>query len=102
MAPTLAERRNTKGVERVREQLLTSFHLGRLRPGDRFLSVRRLADMTGLNRKTIHRAFQELVREGYLDVRPGSGTFVADELSSVGTRRAEIALLSAVERVRAD
>lgn len=102
MASTLAAPRAPKGVERVREQLLTALHLGRLRPGDRFLSVRRLADLTGLNRKTIHRAFQELVREGYLDIRPGSGTYIAPDPSAANSRHSDAALLSVLERVRAD
>lgn len=102
MAPSLAAARTPKGVERVREQLLTALHLGRLRPGDRFLSVRRLADLTGLNRKTIHRAFQELVREGYLEIRPGSGTYVAEDPSAARSRHSDAALLSILERVRND
>ena len=76
------------GLERVRHELLTALHFGRLTPGDRAPSVRRLADMTGMNRKTIHRAYTRLAAEGLLDLRPGSGTFIADEIngrpSSVG------------------
>lgn len=77
MAPINAVTRAGQGIEKVRDHLMTSLHLGRLRPGDRVASVRRLADMTGLNRKTVHRAYAALVREGLLDVRPGAGTFVA-------------------------
>jgi DNA-binding transcriptional regulator YhcF (GntR family) len=77
MAPTNASTRPGQGTEKVREHLMTSLHLGRLRPGDRVASVRRLADITGLNRKTVHRAYATLVKEGFLDVRPGAGTFVA-------------------------
>src|SRR5437870_3430138 len=75
MAPSNAATRPGQGTERVREHLMTSLHLGRLRPGDRVVSVRRLADITGLNRKTVHRAYLALVKEGVLDARPGAGTF---------------------------
>ena len=71
MAPTNAATRLGQGTEKVREHLMTSLHLARLPPGDRVASARRLADITGLNRKTVHRAYGALVREGFLDVRPG-------------------------------
>ena len=35
------------GLERVRHELLTALHFGKLSPGDRAPSVRRLADLTG-------------------------------------------------------
>ena len=76
--PTPAKR-TRQGTERVREHLLTSLHLGRIKPGDRVMSVRRLAGLTGMNRKTIHRAYQVLESEGFLRVRPGAGTYVAVE-----------------------
>jgi DNA-binding transcriptional regulator YhcF (GntR family) len=99
MAPTNAAARAGQGIERVREHVMTSLHLGRLRPGDRVASVRRLADITGLNRKTVHRAYGALVKEGFLDVRPGAGTFVAQ---SADVRRTQDALTHAVNRCRVE
>lgn len=99
MAPTNAAARAGHGTEKVREHLMTSLHLGRLRPGDRVASVRRLADITGLNRKTIHRAYGALAKEGFLAVRPGAGTFVAHS-SSLG--RSQDALLHAVNLCRVE
>jgi hypothetical protein len=81
------------GLERVRHELLTALHFGKLTPGDRAPSVRRLADMTGMNRKTIHRAYTRLASEGFLDLRPGSGTYIA-ESAPVSD------LLGAVQRCR--
>ncbi len=98
MAPTNAVTRSGRGTEKVREHLMTSLHLGRLRPGDRVASVRRLADITGLNRKTIHRAYGALAKEGFLDVRPGAGTFVAQSASP----RSQDALTHAVNLCRAE
>ncbi len=80
MGTTTAATRAGQGIEKVRQHLMTSLHLGRLRPGDRVASVRRLADITGLNRKTVHRAYGALVREGFLDVKPGAGTYVSKDL----------------------
>ena len=63
-------------------------------------SVRRLADMTGMNRKTVHRAYTRLAAEGLLDLRPGSGTFIADRVE--GGRIASVAdLQQALNRCRA-
>ncbi len=69
-------------VTQVRHQLLTGLHIGRLIPGGRAPSVRRLADITGLNRKTVHRAYTRLAQEGMLDLRPGSGTFISESINS--------------------
>jgi DNA-binding transcriptional regulator YhcF (GntR family) len=78
---------------------MTSLHLGRLRPGDRVASVRRLADITGLNRKTVHRAYAALAKEGFLDVRPGAGTYVA---AAVDSHRTPDALLHAINICRGE
>jgi DNA-binding transcriptional regulator YhcF (GntR family) len=99
MAPSNAATRPGQGTEKVREHLMTSLHLGRLRPGDRVASVRRLADITGLNRKTVHRAYGALVKEGFLDVRPGAGTYVAQPS---GARGSQDALMRAVNICRGE
>jgi len=99
MAPINAGTRAGNGIEKVREHLMTSLHLGRLRPGDRVASVRRLADITGLNRKTVHRAYAALVKEGVLAVRPGAGTFVSQ---TPDPRRSQDALEHAVNLCRGE
>jgi DNA-binding transcriptional regulator YhcF (GntR family) len=75
-------------------------HVGKLRPGDRVLSVRRLADLTGINHKTVHRAYSALAKEGILEVRPGSGTFVSERRSSPGDRSPLPGLAQVIERCR--
>lgn len=89
-------------IDRVREHLLLSLHLGRLRPGDRVPSVRRLAVIAGLNRKTVHRAYRALVEEGVLSVRPGAGTFVADAAGFAPLDRSEDDLIHTMNRCRAE
>ena len=53
---------------------------GSSRPGTRLPSSRALAADLGVSRTTTLLAVQQLLAEGYLTARRGSGTFVADEL----------------------
>ncbi len=50
---------------------------GRLRPGERLPSTRMLSAETSVSRNTAEGAYEQLVAEGYLTRRIGSGTFVA-------------------------
>jgi DNA-binding transcriptional regulator YhcF (GntR family) len=102
MAPSTSSRTVGNGLERVRAQLITSLHLGNLRPGDRVPSVRRLADLTGMNRKTVHRAYQTLAEEGLLRLRPGSGTFLSDGRREGEDRPMADDLLRVANRCRAE
>ena len=60
----------------VRDEILS----GRVRPGQRLPSSRRLADALSVSRTTTVLAFDMLLAEGYLEGRRGSGTFVSREL----------------------
>jgi GntR family transcriptional regulator / MocR family aminotransferase len=51
---------------------------GRLAPGSRLPSTRALAAELGLARGTVSAAYDQLIAEGYLTARRGSGTAVAD------------------------
>ena len=51
---------------------------GRLRPGQRVPSTRALADDIGVSRLPVLAAYDQLLHEGYLVARTGSGTFVSD------------------------
>lgn len=51
---------------------------GRLAPGTRLPSTRKLAGEVGLARGTVKAAYDQLTAEGYLTARQGSGTVVAD------------------------
>lgn len=50
---------------------------GRLRPRDRLPSTRQLADELGISRTPVFEAFERLRYEGFVEGRPGAGTFVA-------------------------
>jgi GntR family transcriptional regulator/MocR family aminotransferase len=63
-------------VRAVREAI----SCGRLRPGMRLPSSRRLAAELQVNRNTVVNALAQLVAEGYLTGRSGSGTFVSETI----------------------
>jgi GntR family transcriptional regulator/MocR family aminotransferase len=60
--------------EQFREMILDK----RLRAGNRLPSTRTLSTEMGISRTMITLSFEQLILEGYLVGRPGSGTFVAD------------------------
>ncbi|WP_432175511.1 PLP-dependent aminotransferase family protein [Streptomyces sp. Tue6028] len=62
------------GLERA---LRDAVREGRLSPGTRLPATRRLATELGISRGTAKAAYDQLVAEGYLTARQGSGTEVA-------------------------
>jgi len=59
---------------------------GELNPGEPLPSVRELARRLRVNPATVAQAYKELAREGFVETRHGSGTFV---LEVPGHRRTE-------------
>jgi DNA-binding transcriptional regulator YhcF (GntR family) len=67
---------------------------GRFGPSQRLPGLRELAETTGVNINTVRAVYQRLEREGLIDSRQGSGTFVAPSQgapSTVGTIAGEAA-----------
>jgi GntR family transcriptional regulator/MocR family aminotransferase len=56
---------------------------GRLVPGTRLPATRALAADLGIARSTVTECYEELVAEGWLEARHGSGTWVADRVQPV-------------------
>lgn len=52
---------------------------GRLKPGEALPGTRLLAAHLDVNRNTVVASYQELHAEGWIQARPGGGTFVADQ-----------------------
>ena len=63
---------------------------GQMRPGDAFPSVRALSTALKINPNTAHKAIAHLVGEGLLEVRPGTGTVVAQPVRSTAAERTRL------------
>lgn len=63
--------------EQVVFAAIRAFVSGEYRAGQPFPSVRALAADLKINPNTAHKAVQHLIQEGWLEVRPGIGAFVA-------------------------
>jgi len=74
---------------------------GALKPGDRLPSTRNLAEQLGVSRTIVLLAFEQLLAEGYIEGRRGSGTYVAPGVSVRPADRAEqpIALSAYGDRI---
>jgi len=73
--------------ERLYRALRAAISDGRLGPGARLPSTRRLASELGLSRTVVVAAFARLLGEGYVDGRLGSGTYVAARPVETSPRR---------------
>ncbi len=61
-------------------QIANDIRTGRVRCGERLLSSRLLAKQTGLHRNTILAAYAELTAQGWIETKPGLGTFVSRDV----------------------
>lgn len=68
---------------KLRGRIEQAIRDGVLKPGDALPSERDLAAMAEVSRVTVRKAVQELVSEGLLVQRHGSGTFVAPKIERV-------------------
>src|SRR3954468_17629798 len=59
---------------------------GRLRPGEQLPSVRRLAEVAGVNVNTVRAVYERLEGEGFVVTHHGRGTFVAENVPQVDAR----------------
>jgi GntR family transcriptional regulator/MocR family aminotransferase len=67
---------------------------GALRAGVRVPSSRALAAKLGVARASVVSAYEQLLAEGYLDSRRGSGTFISADVAGLATRRRSVARAS--------
>lgn len=67
-------------AEQVRQRILS----GRLSPGERLPSSRKLAQLLGISRTSTLNAYDQLIAEGLLVTRPAAGVFVSALGSGVG------------------
>src|SRR5215471_13217919 len=63
--------------------------------GHKLPSIRALARRCGIHGNTVHAAYQQLVEQGWLETRAGSGIFVARTHTAPGTDDAALDTLLA-------
>src|SRR3954464_6351233 len=59
---------------------------GRLRPGEQLPSVRRLAEVAGVNVNTVRAVYERLEGEGFVVTQHGRGSFVAENVPQLDPR----------------
>ena len=69
------------------EAMLHKIESGALAPGDRLPTVRQMALDTGLSPGTVRHAYDQLMREGAIDLAQGRGTFVREGAPGAGSRQ---------------
>ena len=62
--------------DQIKGQLLSAIYCGKIDEGDRLPSIREVASGLGVNYKTIRRVYQQLAKEGLLEIVAGSGAFL--------------------------
>lgn len=62
----------------IKNKIFEDIESGKLKPGERLSAERILAAKYDVTRMTIRQSIRTLVEQGFLNVRPGSGTFVID------------------------
>jgi GntR family transcriptional regulator / MocR family aminotransferase len=88
----LAEQDDDKLYKRLYNAIRISILDGSLKPSTRLPASRDLAKMLALSRNTVLTVYEQLLAEGYLLTRKGSGTFVAETLPDSYLSSGSIAL----------
>jgi DNA-binding FadR family transcriptional regulator len=70
-------------TEQVRDQLETAIERGDYQPGERLPSERELVELMGVSRVSVREAIRSLEAVGLLEVRHGSGCYVASRPSDL-------------------
>jgi len=60
------------------EQVKHATDVGALRPGDQLPAIRRVAEDLVINPNTVAKAYRELEHDGVIELRQGTGAFVAE------------------------
>ena len=86
------------------EQVKHSIETGALRPGEQLPGIRPLAEELVINPNTVAKAYRELEHEGVIELRHGSGAYVAQRANAGkladSLRAAQSIVAGAVERLR--
>ena len=86
------------------EQVKHGVETGALRPGDQLPGIRPLAEELVINPNTVAKAYRELEHERVIELRHGSGAFVAGTArprKSADLRAAQAIVTAAVDKLHA-
>ena len=67
----------------IRNRVIYLIRSGQLQPGDRLPSVRELAVKQNINFNTAAKAYKDLERDGLIQTKRGSGTFVTTQADAI-------------------
>lgn len=86
------------------EQVKHAVETGALRPGEQLPGIRPLAEELVINPNTVAKAYRELEHDGVIELRQGSGAFIAGRARGRKVadklRAAQPVVAAAVERLR--
>jgi GntR family transcriptional regulator len=87
------------------EQVKHAIETGALRAGDQLPGIRPLAEELVINPNTVAKAYRELEHEGAIELRHGSGAFVANNARTKKLadklRTAQPVIATAIQKLRA-
>ena len=87
------------------EQVKHAIETGAIRPGEQLPGIRPLAEELVINVNTVAKAYRELEHEGVIEIRHGSGAYVADSARTgkhtEALRGAQSLVAGTIERLRA-
>lgn len=96
MSITLTPVKSRRLYEEIADQIQQLISGGDLKPGDKLLSERELADRLQVSRVSVREAIRSLEMLGLIEIRHGEGTFVRDTSADEVIR--PLAMFLAVER----
>ena len=77
----IARREALPAYLQIVEQTRQALEHGRLEVGDQLPTAREVVSTTGINPNTVLKAYRELERQGLVEGRVGTGTFVTGDLA---------------------
>lgn len=89
--------------QQLMEQVKHAVATGALRPGEQLPGIRRVAEELVMNPNTVAKAYRELEHEGIIELRHGSGAFIAENRNgrhqADKTKRALLIIQAAIEKL---
>lgn len=80
-------------------EMIKQINFGRIAPGYKMPGSRKLSDLLGINRRTASLAYEELEAQGWLEIRPNSGTYVRAALPTLQPHSLPIDPTDGLERI---